>query len=207
MSKWHNPRTLRRTDGDPLQLGRYDIFEHPTYGDERPPFAIGYSNKLGREMVFETFISGDDECDLEECNRNFKAEEQRLLWTDCATWGQFKDLVSQKRLRAEAEAREGAPVVQSRGVEVMVCVDGERVDDSYDYNLDSMTYAAFMKAVRDQLAKTEVRNLRRLSVYASGGFDGANSVRELIDGDYDPYVSEWGVEVEQTLWTGGSFAS
>ena len=48
-------------------------------GDEALPLAIGYSEKLGREIVFDVLISGDDDCDLEECFHEFYMEEDRIM--------------------------------------------------------------------------------------------------------------------------------
>ena len=35
--------------------------------------------KLGREIVFDVFISGDDDCDLEECFHEFLIAEDALI--------------------------------------------------------------------------------------------------------------------------------
>ena len=66
-------------NGCDLELAPFEIFEHPLYGDEAEPLAIGYSEKLGREIVFDVFISGDDDCDLEECFHEFLIAEDALI--------------------------------------------------------------------------------------------------------------------------------
>lgn len=82
--KFYQPEVLRAEfpNGCDLELGanaEYEIFEHPLYGDEACPLAVRYSEKLGREIVFDVFISGDDVCDLEECLDSFLMEEHRLV--------------------------------------------------------------------------------------------------------------------------------
>ena len=69
-------------NGCDLELGpnaEYEIFEHPLYGDEALPLAVRYSEKLGREIVFDVFISGDDVCDLEECLESFLMAEDHIM--------------------------------------------------------------------------------------------------------------------------------
>ena len=79
--KLYHPDTLRSHFpwGCDLTLGRFEIFEHPLYGDEAMPLAVGYSKALSRPIVFDCFISGDDDCDLEELTDAFADEEARLL--------------------------------------------------------------------------------------------------------------------------------
>ena len=79
--KLYHPDMLRShfPYGCDFTLGRFEVFEHPLYGDEAPPLAIGYSQALKRPIVFDCFISGDDDCDLEELDREFNEEEARLL--------------------------------------------------------------------------------------------------------------------------------
>lgn len=79
--KFYQPEVLRAEfpNGCDLELAPFEIFEHPLYGDEACPLAIGYSEKLGREIVFNVFISGDEVCDLEECFHEFYMEEYRLV--------------------------------------------------------------------------------------------------------------------------------
>ena len=79
--KLYDPKVLRSyfPKGADLHLGGFEIFEHPLYGDEADPLAIGYSVKWGREIVFDVFISGDDYWDCEECKRDFQRAEDALM--------------------------------------------------------------------------------------------------------------------------------
>lgn len=79
--KFYQPEVLRAEfpNGCDLELVPFEIFEHPLYGDEACPLAVGYSEKLGREIVFDVFISGDDVCDLEECFHEFYMAEDRIM--------------------------------------------------------------------------------------------------------------------------------
>lgn len=79
--KLYDAKVLRSyfRNGADLQLGGFEIFEHPLYGDEADPLAIGYSVEWGREIVFDVFISGDDHWDYEECKRDFQRAEDALI--------------------------------------------------------------------------------------------------------------------------------
>ena len=81
LEKLYDPSHLRThcTDGCDYRIGRFEIFENPIYGDERPEMAIGFSKLFAREIVFDCFLSGDDDCDLDELERTFVDVEAELF--------------------------------------------------------------------------------------------------------------------------------
>lgn len=79
--KLYDPAHLRThfPNGCDYRIGRFEIFENPIYGDERPEMAIGFSKLLAREIVFDCLLSGDDDCDLDELERTFADAEEELF--------------------------------------------------------------------------------------------------------------------------------
>lgn len=88
---------------------------------------------------------------------------------------------------AQRACRDG--VLRSRGVCIKAARDCETILGEADSWPWDGTKGSLLRAVREAVeAGAEV-------VVMYGGYDWAASIDRMADGDYDPWVSEWGVTV------------
>lgn len=100
----------------------------------------------------------------------------------------IKDEVVSARDKARREAKQHYPCVRSRGVEFYAIhpQDG-KISDCEQYPLTLKNINSFIEEYGRQGA-TEF--------WLSGGYDGADSVHDMNDMCYAPWVSSWDVELE-----------
>lgn len=108
----------------------------------------------------------------------------------------LKDLnlsISTARNEAKRQAeRMGYKVVRSRGLELHIHVDGMKLEDSVQYP-EKMS----RKVCTDFLATAHGITEGKVEMYISGGFNGADNPHEMNEGEYDPWVSSWDLEVKE----------
>lgn len=105
-------------------------------------------------------------------------------------------IAESKAARREAldEAKRRWPVVRSRGVYLTVGDERDTLisgGDCWEVNLTQ-------KCLRDEVdavVKHLGRPIGELEIYISGGVDGADNVRELNNGEYEPLVECWDVKL------------
>lgn len=103
----------------------------------------------------------------------------------------IKEAVSVAREAAENEAIRSCPkkgMIRSRGAWLIVKVPGEgdcRISDGM------MPFKGTQKQIDALIAE-----FPEAGIYVEGGFNYAESVRDFCDGAYDPWVSEWSVEIQ-----------
>lgn len=82
-------------------------------------------------------------------------------------------------------------VFKSRGMEfVWVDAKGKRLDESGAWMWDGSA-----KDLKASVASISERFPEVAGIFLEGGFDWAESVRAMADCDYDPWVSDWSVEI------------
>lgn len=100
------------------------------------------------------------------------------------TLQQIKNLVSEARYEAVMDAHSGAVFIRSRGTFLGSSDKGATDGDAY-------TWDGTIKGIFTYLKQyPEAPN-----VIIGGGYDGASSLRDFRDGNYDPWISCWDVEV------------
>jgi len=100
--------------------------------------------------------------------------------------------VARDEARKEAQQSCGRKgVLRSRGVEFTAAdAKGDKLSEGGVWLWDGSAKEL------DSLIKSLAAKFPEAKVfYAEGGFDWAESVRALVDSDYDPWVSEWAVEI------------
>jgi len=104
------------------------------------------------------------------------------------TFKELKEQISEARQKAEREAKTVCSCVRSRGAWLAaVNADGNVTTESSQYEIKSM---------KRLMADVEhLKNEGSTKFFVDGGFDGADSVRDLND-CYDPWVSEWSIDLE-----------
>lgn len=98
------------------------------------------------------------------------------------TLNQLKDAVNTNRDSAQRIAKTNYPVVISRGI----TIKADNVDDG-GYLLSRLTKKELMPLIEFYVSKGAK------SIYLQGGFNGADSVTDYADFNYDSWVSEWDV--------------
>lgn len=101
----------------------------------------------------------------------------KLIYTN------VKDTITQARIVAKKEAKKETPTVRSRGAWLIATDDkNERLNESETWFVtDKASITMFVEKFRD----------RAKEIYIEGGFDGANSLKDFNDGDYQPWTSAW----------------
>ena len=90
---------------------------------------------------------------------------------------ELKAMVREAREVAENEARQHYTTVQSRGIELKYSGDCEPI------YLNRLT----MKALNEFIANSP----KGSDIWVQGGFDGADSPRDMMESNYETWVSEW----------------
>lgn len=102
------------------------------------------------------------------------------------------------RREAIDEAKRRCPVVRSRGVYLTV---GDAKDtlisggDCWEVRLTQKSLNEEIESVLKHLG----RPVEELAIYISGAVDGADSVYEMNEGEYEPMVECWDVELTEIL--------
>jgi hypothetical protein len=120
---------------------------------------------------------------------NFEAAE--TVEKEKLTLSDIKELVSKARDVARREAREVHSCVRSRGAWFKAEKDGENLNESEG---DMFTT---MKALKSDIA--HYKALGADVFWIEGGFDGADSVRELNDGDVSVWIADWAIKLDISL--------
>lgn len=98
---------------------------------------------------------------------------------------------------AYAEARSIYPVLRNRTFELFVLTaDGDRVFEEPEY-FDKLTITGLISAVGDAIERLNKHghfNLGEFRFSVEGGYDGADSVRDMRDDCCEPMVQTWSVE-------------
>jgi hypothetical protein len=96
-------------------------------------------------------------------------------------FGELKKAISIARAAAGIEAKEQFPIAMSRGVEISA---GD------EYETQEMTtkkeLLEFIEYAKQGGAKV---------IYVQGGFDGYDSVHDIKECIYEPWVSDWSIEI------------
>lgn len=111
----------------------------------------------------------------------------------------FKELVKAARAKAQAEAKFhcGKGFIRSRGTFVIICV-GSEVLDSYSSGVTdwkgTLTHLrqCWLDVIKDHPAD-------KIHMSIDGGFDFAETLQGFDEGWYEPWVSDWEVEVPMEL--------
>jgi hypothetical protein len=104
------------------------------------------------------------------------------------TYSDLHDAIVDARDSAKTAAeRAGSKVVRSRGVWLVALKDGEL------HNENGTSMVKTKKDVTDFIKQAVSEGVQAISV--DGGFDGADSLYALNEGDYEPYVSEWEIPI------------
>ena len=115
-----------------------------------------------------------------------------------STLKMFNHAISEARNKAESEARAFNSCVKSRGVYITASANGETVVSSADDNMLKTRNRTEIKKSIEWIIETHP-SVDSISV--EGGFDGAESVRDLLEHDnYEPWVSEWAFEIWNKSW-------
>lgn len=104
---------------------------------------------------------------------------------------EIKKLVQDARDVAQREAFKYYSCVRSRGAHVYCRIDGNNVYEAESYEWNG-TKKDLQNAI-NYIIKTYPGKKAVFGI--EGGFNGANSVQDLNDDCYDPWVSEWTVEL------------
>lgn len=113
--------------------------------------------------------------------------------TQFTSLSEIKSAVQEARAAAEREAREscGRGVLQSRGCSLrIVDAKGNLIKGEAESWMWSGTGKSLLDAVMEARYDKDAVELE-----ISGGFNYAETPRALADGQYDPWVSDWGVTV------------
>ena len=100
---------------------------------------------------------------------------------------ELRNLVSEARSEARNQAESCAAVVQSRGAWISALRDGETITESGDRMFTTL------KALKADVAALKAMGADKF--FIDGGFDGADTLADMLDGCADPYVSEWSIEL------------
>ncbi len=77
---------------------------------------------------------------------------------------------------------------RSRGAWLTASINSDVITQPQEYEISTFTkLKADIASLKEQGA---------VEIYIEGGFDGADSVYDLNECHYDPWVSEWGFELE-----------
>lgn len=170
--------------------------------EHRLPFSARLTQNQSGEYSLEismldgTRIAGSNKED-EEMAISFDAtmaEVEPAMTTVNTTplkWKEYKIFFSDGRENAKAKAEKMTVVVRSRG---MWLNGADETDNSLFENVadaKAMTFKTFLADVDSLINKGAVE------IGMNGGFDGAESVYELNNGNYSPWLSDWYVPV----WT------
>ncbi|WP_210499523.1 hypothetical protein [Vibrio crassostreae] len=110
----------------------------------------------------------------------------------------LNNAISSVRNRAEGEARVFNKCVKSRGVYLTASCDGETVLSTAD---NHMLKSASRTDLHNNIKWLIETHPDLDSIYVEGGFDGADTVKDLLElTDYEPWVSEWAIEIWNKSW-------
>lgn len=116
------------------------------------------------------------------------------LTTQLTTLQQTVGKVRAARRDAYREAKGSMPWVRSRGT--FLCTAGPGNDQAEpNPEADCPEWDGTMREIRDLIAKVEDRYPDVDLIYIAGGFDGGETLRDLTDGNYEPWLSNWQVHV------------
>ncbi|MDS1821182.1 hypothetical protein QX249_10960 [Vibrio parahaemolyticus] len=105
----------------------------------------------------------------------------------------LKSVISDARNEALNEMTAHYPCTRSRGTYLTASVDNETVISMSDeWVLRNLTKKELIENIKDALKRYP--NINNISI--EGGFDGADSVRDMNEDLYDPWITDWVV----TLW-------
>lgn len=106
------------------------------------------------------------------------------------TWKIYQALIQEARQVAHIEATSEFSTVRSRGWWLSACDASEvTITENADLNGTTHTLKSFLQEHQELVSKGAT------SISIDGGFDGADSLHEMNNGDYTPWVSEWSFEI------------
>ena len=103
---------------------------------------------------------------------------------------ELKELVADEREKARREAEGCAPIIRSRGTFFTALSDEEKLTES-----DTIEFTT-LKNLRKAIAYWKSRGATKF--FIEGGFDAGESIKYFYD-DYQPWVSDWSVEVSENI--------
>lgn len=107
------------------------------------------------------------------------------------TWKIYQELIQEARHLANINATAQFSTVRSRGWWLSACDnDNETLTENAELN-NSRSYT--LQSFLEEHYKLTESGAASISI--SGGFDGADSLYGLNNGDYTPWVSEWSFEI------------
>ena len=106
------------------------------------------------------------------------------------TFTELKEMVSEERAKARKEAEGCAPIIRSRGAYFTALSDDEKLTES-----DMIEFKG-IKQLRKDIAYWKTQGATKF--FIEGGFDAGESIRYFYD-DYQPWVSDWSVEVSEKI--------
>lgn len=99
-------------------------------------------------------------------------------------------LIQEARDIARIEATAEFSTLRSRGWWLSACdASGETITENADLNVTAITLQLFLEEHMELVERGAT------SISISGGFDGADSLYDLNNGNYTPWVSDWSFEV------------
>lgn len=106
----------------------------------------------------------------------------------------IRAFVGEEREAAKKDAECDYKVVRSRGT--FLCTSnfaGAQCEPSAEATCPK--WSGNISEVRDLLAVVERFYPEVAEIYISGGYDGADSLTDMFEGKYDPWVSNWHLTV------------
>lgn len=110
---------------------------------------------------------------------------------------QLNEAIANERAKALKDAEGQFKCIYSRGTMLSTCkADGEQCEPAIE--ADPYLWKRTWKSIAELVALVLAKYPHVAQVYISGGYDGADSVRDRWEyGNYEPWVSSWQV----TVWS------
>lgn len=105
------------------------------------------------------------------------------------------DRVSAARSEAMTDARQDGPVIRSRGTFLATASGGAQGGPRPE--AECPYWGGTLREITELVGIIANEYPGTEKVYIGGGYDAADSVKDLIDGEYSPWASSW----EVVLWT------
>lgn len=101
--------------------------------------------------------------------------------------------IARVRNVAKRQAQQDFNTVQSRGIELVLHADGHKVED-FGIHINRINTTDCRNMISE--AKKLAAKGHYVEFWATGGWNGADSVNALVNDDYTPWASSWDVQLE-----------
>ncbi|MCY9865059.1 hypothetical protein OTK49_21305 [Vibrio coralliirubri] len=106
------------------------------------------------------------------------------------TWKMYNLLIQEARDHARIEATAEFSTVRSRGWWLSASGNTDTsITENADLNATALTLQLFLEEHMELVERGAI------SISISGGFDGADSLYDLNNGNYTPWVTDWSFEI------------